>query len=74
MCRLLTHNMLASNVKARLHWTHVCSAAGSAPELRPAQDVTNGYPLRIEVQKLETREVEFNAGACCAVLVHQPPP
>jgi hypothetical protein len=25
--------------------------------------VTNGYPLRIEVQQLETREVEFNAGA-----------
>ena len=38
--RLLTHNMLASNVK----------------------DVENGYPLRIEVQQLETREVEFSAG------------
>jgi hypothetical protein len=31
-----------------------------------AQGVTNGYPLRIEVQQLETREVEFNAG--------EPPP
>jgi len=24
--------------------------------------VVNGYPLRIEAQQLETREVEFNAG------------
>ena len=28
--------------------------------------MVNGYPLRIEAQQVETREVEFNAGACSA--------
>ena len=67
MCRLITHNMLASNVKVRSCLAHQprCVLACAAPELRRAQDVANGYPLRIEAQKLETREVEFNAGACC---------
>jgi hypothetical protein len=41
------------------------AAAGTAaePHAPRAQDVANGYPLRIEAQKVETREVEFNAGA-----------
>ncbi|KAL6492861.1 hypothetical protein OROGR_032620 [Orobanche gracilis] len=38
--RLLTHNMLSSNIKG----------------------VTNGYPLRIEVEKVVQKEVDFNAG------------
>lgn len=37
--RLLTHNMLSSNIKG----------------------VTNGFPLRIEVEKVVEKEVEFNA-------------
>ncbi|KAL6512065.1 hypothetical protein OROGR_021662 [Orobanche gracilis] len=37
--RLLTHNMLSSNIKG----------------------VTNGYPLRIEVEKVVQKEVDFNA-------------
>ncbi|CAA0842251.1 Multifunctional methyltransferase subunit TRM112-like protein [Striga hermonthica] len=36
--RLLTHNMLSSNIKG----------------------VTNGYPLKIEVEKVVQREVELN--------------
>ncbi|XP_030495873.2 multifunctional methyltransferase subunit TRM112 homolog A [Cannabis sativa] len=36
--RLLTHNMLSSNIKG----------------------VTNGFPLRIQVQKVVEREVELN--------------
>lgn len=36
--RLLTHNMLSSNVKG----------------------VTNGFPLRIEVEKVVEKEVDFN--------------
>ncbi|WCJ44462.1 Multifunctional methyltransferase subunit TRM112-like protein [Euphorbia peplus] len=36
--RLLTHNMLSSNIKG----------------------VSNGFPLRIEVQKVIEKEVEFN--------------
>ncbi|XP_057795846.1 multifunctional methyltransferase subunit TRM112 homolog A-like [Salvia miltiorrhiza] len=37
--RLLTHNMLSSNIKG----------------------VTNGFPLRIEVEKMVEKEVELNA-------------
>ncbi|XP_051124042.1 multifunctional methyltransferase subunit TRM112 homolog A [Andrographis paniculata] len=37
--RLLTHNMLSSNIKG----------------------VTSGFPLRIEVEKVVQKEVEFNA-------------
>jgi hypothetical protein len=33
------------------------------------QNVVNGYPLAIEAERVETREVEFNAGAGCG----QPP-
>ena len=65
MVRLITHNMLASNVKARA--SVVLAAADAEPEPCCAQDVVNGYPLRIEAQQLETREVEFNAGASCGV-------
>ncbi|KDP41379.1 hypothetical protein JCGZ_15786 [Jatropha curcas] len=36
--RLLTHNMLSSNIKG----------------------VTNGFPLRIEVEKVTEKEVDFN--------------
>ena len=39
--RLITHNMLKSNIKG----------------------VEKGFPLRIEVDKTEERELEFNAGA-----------
>lgn len=61
MVRLLTHNMLASNVKVRL--AAAAPPRAAAAQARCVQDVANGYPLRIEVQQLETREVEFNAGA-----------
>lgn len=37
--RLLTHNMLSSNIKG----------------------VTNGFPLRIEVEKMVEKQVDFNA-------------
>ncbi|KAA8538087.1 hypothetical protein F0562_027695 [Nyssa sinensis] len=37
--RLLTHNMLSSNIKG----------------------VTNGFPLRIEVEKVVEKQVDFNA-------------
>jgi hypothetical protein len=67
--RLLTHNMLASNVKASctrrgVHaWLSVpCQTFLTLFCLLP-QGVQNGFPLRIEVEKLETREVEFSAGA-----------
>lgn len=36
--RLLTHNMLASNIKG----------------------VTNGFPLRIEVEKMVEKQIDFN--------------
>ena len=63
MVRLLTHNMLASNVKARAR----CAVPPpTTSEPCCAQDVVNGYPLLIEAQQLETREVEFNAGAWVA--------
>lgn len=38
--RLITHNMLKSNIKG----------------------VVNGFPLRIEADKVEVKETEFNAG------------
>lgn len=38
--RLITHNMLKSNIKG----------------------VENGYPLGIEVVKIEEQELDFNAG------------
>src|SRR6056297_983930 len=38
--RLITHNMLKSNVKG----------------------VINGFPLRIEAEKVEVKETEFNSG------------
>lgn len=59
--RLLTHNMLASNVKAR-QVSPGCLGVASHFSCRFLQDVQNGFPLRIEAQKLETREVEFSAG------------
>ncbi|WKA04461.1 hypothetical protein VitviT2T_022496 [Vitis vinifera] len=37
--RLLTHNMLSSNIKG----------------------VTNGFPLRVEVEKMVEKQVDFNA-------------
>lgn len=38
--RLITHNMLKSNIKG----------------------VVNGFPLRIEADKVEVKETEFNPG------------
>lgn len=64
--RLITHNMLASNVK-------VCPqcrgrlqqrlAAAYASHRFLAQGVKNGFPLKLEATAVETREAEFNPGA-----------
>jgi hypothetical protein len=52
--RLITHNMLKSNIKG----------------------VSNGFPLRIEAEKVEVKETEFNSGKCVrgSVWVCLPPP
>ena len=79
--RLITHNMLASNVKARprpaaynrdgpqcsdLCVTQLRSALTARPVAARAQGVKNGFPLKLEATTVETREAEFNPGAGAA--------